>query len=62
MKISKSLLSAIVIGIAVQATTTSCTKDKEPNDARAKQEAFKSEKNKTTPTTYPENCPACGMG
>jgi hypothetical protein len=60
MKISKSLLSAIVIGIAVQATT-SCTKEKEPNDARAKKEAAKGG-NKTTPTTYPQNCPACGMG
>jgi hypothetical protein len=61
MKISRSLLSAIVIGIAVQATT-SCTKEKEPNDARAKQEAAKSGEKKSTPATYPENCPACGMG
>jgi type II secretory ATPase GspE/PulE/Tfp pilus assembly ATPase PilB-like protein len=59
MKISKSLLSAIVIGIAVQATT-SCTKDKEPNDAKAKQEAKKLEE-KNNPYS-PENCPACGMG
>jgi hypothetical protein len=58
MKISKSLLSAIVIGIAVQATT-SCTK-KEPFDAKAKQEAKKLEE-KNNPYS-PENCPACGMG
>jgi hypothetical protein len=59
MKISKSLLGAIVIGIAVQ-TTTSCTKDKEPNDAKAKLEAKKI-KEKNNPYS-PENCPACGMG
>jgi hypothetical protein len=61
MKISKSLLSAIVIGIVVQATTTSCTKEKGPNDAKAKQEAKKTEENKNSPN-YPANCPACGMG
>ena len=59
MKISKSLLGAIVIGIAVQ-TTTSCTKDKEPNDARAKQEEKKVDE-KNNPYS-PGNCPACGMG
>jgi len=58
MKLSKSLLSAIVIGIAVQ--TVACKKEKDPTDARIKLEA-KKEGNNNNPG-YPENCPACGMG
>ncbi|MFC0773776.1 chryseobasin-related MNIO class RiPP peptide [Terrimonas alba] len=57
MKLSKSLLSAILIGIVVQ-TTTSCKKDKDIPDPKAKQEAQK-EQEKTNPA---EPCPACGMG
>lgn len=57
MKLPKSLLSAILIGIAIQ-TTTSCKKDKELPDPKAKQEAQK-EQGKNTPS---EPCPACGMG
>ena len=57
MKLSKSLLSAILIGIAVQ-TTTSCKKDKELPDPKAKQEAQK-EQERTNPS---DPCPACGMG
>lgn len=57
MKLSKSLLGAILIGITVQ-TTTSCKKDKELTDPKAKQEAQK-EAEKSNPS-YP--CPACGMG
>jgi hypothetical protein len=57
MKLSKSLLSAILIGIAVQ-TTSSCKKDKELPDPKAKQEAQK-EQEKSNPS---EPCPACGMG
>lgn len=53
MKLSKSLLSAILLGIAVQ-TTTSCGKDKLP-DPKEKQEA--KDKDRT-----PDPCPACGMG
>lgn len=53
MKLSKTLLSAILIGIAVQ-TGSSCTKD--PVDSKAKQEAKQNEKPKKDP------CPACGMG
>ncbi|MHA4807276.1 chryseobasin-related MNIO class RiPP peptide [Flavitalea flava] len=53
MKLSKSLLSAILIGIAVQ-TTPSCKKDKVTPDAKTKKEAEK--------TTPPQYCPACGMG
>lgn len=54
MKLSKSLLSAILIGIAVQTTVSSCKKDKLP-DPKSKQEAKKDD-DKRVP------CPACGMG
>ena len=57
MKLSKSLLSAILIGITLQ-TTTSCKKDKELPEPKAKQEAQK-EQEKSVPS---EPCPACGMG
>lgn len=56
MKLSKTLLSAILIGIAVQGST-SCKKTKD--DDKQKQEAQKKEESKKTPA-YP--CPACGMG
>jgi len=57
MKLSKSLLSAVMIGIAVHGAT-SCKKEKTDPD-KAKQEAEKKSKEKTS-TPYP--CPACGMG
>lgn len=56
MKLSKSLLGAILIGITLQ-TTTSCKKEKE--SPKAKQEAQKKEEEKAK-TSDP--CPACGMG
>ncbi len=40
MKLSKSLLSAILVGITMQATS-SCTKDKELPEPKAKQEVKK---------------------
>jgi hypothetical protein len=52
MKLPKTLLTAIMIGIAVQ--TTSCTKDKEIPDAKRKEV----KKEQSTPVS----CPACGMG
>lgn len=57
MKLSKSLLSAVMIGIAVHAAT-SCKKDK-PSTDKAKQEAEKKSQEKTS---HPDPCPACGMG
>ncbi|GEP96181.1 chryseobasin-related MNIO class RiPP peptide [Chitinophaga cymbidii] len=50
MKLPKTLLSAILLGIAVQ-TTTSCGKDKLPDPKEKKEEK--------KPV---DNCPACGMG
>jgi hypothetical protein len=58
MKISKSLLSAILIGIVVH-TVSSCDKDRELTDSKAKKEAAKKEAEKNN---YPASCPACGMG
>jgi hypothetical protein len=54
MKLPKSLLAAIVIGIAVQ--TSSCSKDKDVPDPKKK------EVKKEGVVVIPENCPACGMG
>ena len=53
MKLPKALLGAIVIGIAVQAT--SCGKDKETLADKEKKEAKKDNDQK-------EPCPACGLG
>ncbi|GAA0560879.1 chryseobasin-related MNIO class RiPP peptide [Chitinophaga japonensis] len=58
MKLSKSLLSAILIGIAVQTTATSCEKDNTP-EPQVKHES----KDGTDKTPQvPDGCPACGMG
>ncbi|HVW60437.1 MAG TPA: hypothetical protein VHC48_10390 [Puia sp.] len=54
MKISKSLLSAVVIGIAVHAAT-SCKKDKPSPEKKIPQVVKKTQE-------PPFNCPACGMG
>jgi hypothetical protein len=53
MKLPKTLLSAILIGITVQ-TAISCTKAKESPATKAE----------NTPKTEQviDNCPACGLG
>jgi hypothetical protein len=51
MKLSKSLLSAIVIGIAIQTTVVSCGKEEQPKP-----------KEKPEQSQPLGNCPACGMG
>ncbi len=53
MKLSKSLLSAIVIGIAIQTTVVSCGKDDQPKPKD------KAKQNQPQPQG---SCPACGMG
>lgn len=55
MKLPKTLLSAILIGITVQ-TAVSCTKAKETPGAKAKSES----KPKTEQVI--DACLACGMG
>ncbi|MEZ2445363.1 hypothetical protein AB6805_26775 [Chitinophaga sp. RCC_12] len=52
MKLPKSLLGAILIGITVQ-TTSSCNKDKSVKPKEKKEEVKK---------PYENGCPACGMG
>ena len=56
MKISKTLLGAILAGIAIQTTVASCNK-KEQAEIKPQ-----TEKQTATPATAPEPCPACGMG
>lgn len=51
MKLSKSLLSVILIGIAIQTTVVSCGKDDQPKP-----------KEKPKQAQPLGNCPACGMG
>lgn len=51
MKLPKTLLSAVLIGIAVH-TMTSCEKEKAPDPKEQKQEEKK----------QPDGCPGCGMG
>lgn len=54
MKISKTLLSAVMIGIAVHAAS-SCKKDKTDPEKKIPPVVKKK-------TQEPYNCPACGMG
>jgi hypothetical protein len=56
MKLSKSLLGAILIGITLQ-TTTSCKKEKESPGAKTEAQKKEEEKAKNS-----DPCPACGMG
>jgi hypothetical protein len=51
MKLSKSLISAILIGIAIQTTLVSCGKDEQPKP--------KEKPKQSQPLGL---CPACGMG
>ena len=53
MKLSKSLLGAILIGITVQTITVSCGKDNLPEPK---------EKKETKKDQPLDSCPACGMG
>ena len=49
MKISKSLLQAIAVAVAISTTTSACTKDTTtPNDKKKVENC--------------DPCPACGMG
>jgi hypothetical protein len=55
MKLSKALLSAILVGVTVQ-TTTSCGKKGDP------QPTTSTTKNNSPEAKEPFNCPACGLG
>lgn len=56
MKIPKTLLGAILVGIAVQTTVSSCTK--KDNESLKGSE----QKKATNQQPEPYYCPACGMG
>ncbi|SFD65512.1 hypothetical protein SAMN05518672_102813 [Chitinophaga sp. CF118] len=56
MKLSKSLLSAILIGIAIQTTVVSCGKDDDPKPKD------QPKKDQPKPEQPQGSCPACGMG
>ena len=51
MKLSKALLSAILVGVTVQ-TITSCNKKDEPKPTTQTNQNGKE----------PNNCPGCGLG
>jgi hypothetical protein len=59
MKLSKTLLSAIVVGIALQ-TAASCNKTSLLPWQKIKEAEKKKTEQKANP--FPDGCPACGMG
>nr|WP_295866273.1 hypothetical protein [uncultured Chitinophaga sp.] len=56
MKLPKSLLGAILVGITLQ-TATSCKKEKLPTAQEEKKKQDEEFKKR-----FPDGCPACGMG
>jgi hypothetical protein len=60
MKISKTLLGAILVGVAVQTSVSSCTK-KDNDLIKPRSEAQVSEQS-APQNPDPACCPACGMG
>jgi hypothetical protein len=57
MKLPKTLLAAIVVGIAAQTIVSSCSKDNTPPPKKPTTQESKSD-----PANPWDNCPACGMG
>lgn len=65
MKLSKSLLQAILVGVTLGATATSCTKGEELIDKMQHQcdeNCTKDNHSNNGGTLNPGNCPGCGMG
>ena len=63
MKLSKSLLQAILVGITLGGATASCTKSEEPADHNCTTTCGENCPEKNNPEVLdPGNCPACGMG
>jgi hypothetical protein len=70
MKISKSLLQAIVVGVTLGTATSSCDLIETISKDEIKQEQPQEEGNQVTPSRENENeggntcydCPGCGMG
>lgn len=59
MKISKKVLGALVVGLAVQASSSSCDKV-QTKPGKAKKVGPEQPANQQSDTAF--NCPACGMG
>ena len=59
MKLPKTLLAAIVAGITMQVVATSCSKDA---DGLGPKDPPKEVPGVPKPPTFPDNCPACGLG
>jgi len=59
MKVSKKVLGALVVGLAVQASSSSCDKA-QAKPEKAKKVGTEKPANQQPDTAY--NCPACGMG
>ncbi len=57
MKISKVLLGAILAGIAIQATVSSCSKKEDPQPQWEKQG-----QRPASDSDVDNSCPGCGMG
>lgn len=57
MKVSKALLGAILAGITLQATATSCTKKEQPQP-----QTEKKAQRPASPSDVDHSCPGCGMG
>ena len=59
MKISKKVLGALVVGLAVQASSSSCDKVQTKTD-KTKKAGTEKPSHQQPDTAF--NCPACGMG
>lgn len=65
MKVSKEILQAVLIGITIQGTLVSCSKDNSSIDIRdneKKQVTDTTQGNGDSTVYHYDNCPACGMG
>jgi hypothetical protein len=60
MKISKALLGAILVGVAVQTTASSC--NKKDKDLIKPQSEVQANEQPAPQNSDPACCPACGMG
>lgn len=63
MKLSKSILAAVVVGASIIGSTTSCTKEdlRKKNEETEEVQPFCGVEGPERPAPY-EDCPACGMG
>ncbi len=63
MKLSKSLLQAILVGITLGSTAVACTKAEDTTDTQNTNACGENCPEKNDPHVIdPGNCPACGMG